>query len=111
MSFPGLPFEPPTPPGRVDPHIWGISSELGPALAPIGLGITLDVVAVLGQETDSERGNDLSGVTQLGRMLEPNSVSYISGSEHWRRPKQQNSLGRSRAGCRSGVRVPEMGLF
>lgn len=43
-------------------HIWIISSELGLMLAPLGLEITLDVMAILGLKTEAQRGQ----VTCLG---------------------------------------------
>lgn len=64
MCFPGLSSEPQVPLSRVGFPL-GISSKLGPGLAPRDPVITLDVVAVLGLETGSERGSDLTGVTQL----------------------------------------------
>lgn len=64
VSFPGLSSEPQAPPSRAGFHL-GISSKLGAVLTPIDLVITLDVVAVLGLETGSERVSDQSGVTQL----------------------------------------------
>ena len=62
MSFPGLPCEPPAPPSRLDPHIQVISSRLGLMQASLGLEITLDVEAILGLETEAQRGK----VTCLG---------------------------------------------
>lgn len=61
VSFPSLPSELLAPSRGWLPHL-DICSELGPVLAPIDFVIILDVAAILGLETEAQRGE----VTCLG---------------------------------------------